>query len=216
MQLSRGTPFCHILERRLGTKLHSSNFSLMQPEVKARFNFGMDKQISNSVNFTHVQQQSQSLISNRKTLGRNKWKSQAGRCKICRKRFCSQDKLEIHLALHAAGSTKVTTKRCFLCRFCNTKHYGLRAILDHQSLNVKCRPVIHQSTKENTQEGTTCSLINRSDPGLSISLISAYFSSFLIGIQDQLGTQLAGLLHWQVIYFARLFDTEFPKFQNSY
>ena len=157
-----------LFERRLGTKFYSSNFSLMQPEGKARFNFGMDKQNSNSVNFTHVQQQSQLRISNgRKTLCRNKWKSQTGRCNICRKRFRSQDKLEIHLALHAAGSAKTTAKRCFLCRFCDTKHYGLRALLDHQSLNVKCRPVIHQRANENTQEGTNRSLRNHSDPGVS-------------------------------------------------
>ena len=53
----------------------------------------------------------------------------------------------------------------------DTKHHGLRAFLDHQSLNMKCRPVIHQRAKKNTQEGTNRSQRNRRDPGLSISII---------------------------------------------
>ena len=173
-------PFSNLFLEEAGSEIPQLEFFshatwVLQPEGKARFNFGMDKQTSNSVNFTHVEQRSQLLISNKKTLCRkacrNKRKSQVGRCNICRKRFRSQGKLEIHLALHAAGSTKITTKRCFLCRFCDTKHHGLRAFLDHQSLNMKCRPVIHQRAKKNTQEGTNRSQRNRRDPGLSISII---------------------------------------------
>ena len=172
--------FFSVTLRELGTKFCSPNFSLIQTEGKARFSFGMDKQNSISVNFTHVQQQTQLPISNRKTLFRNKRKSQAGRCNICRKRFRSRDKLDIHLALHAAGRAKTTAKRCFLCRFCDTKHYGLRALLDHQSLNVKCRPAINQNAKENTQQGANHPLINHSDPGLQSKYLASYSYSRLM------------------------------------
>ena len=44
-----------------------------------------------------------------------------------------------------------------------------KSFLDHQSLNVKCRLVIRQKAKKNTQEGTNRSLRNQSDPGLYIN-----------------------------------------------
>jgi len=69
-------------------------------------------------------------------------KTKVFRCKVCRKTFRNHESFKTHVTLHRIKCKKLSFnhqkfgkksgKRIFTCRICDSKHYGLTSLLNHQ------------------------------------------------------------------------------------